>query len=435
MERIVADLTKALAVAGLSINVTKSTVLCPVGAPQYSNDILGVPVVAANHYFRVLGGNITSVYKYEDGSDFVEEKIKKDDAFFDLLIDLSPDMHPQVLFSMLRLCGAGKLVFLCSTAPPDIAKPICHAFDRNVQRVVKLLVGVDETHDLTSLSKQLITDRAGLAMPNYTTSHTPLYLTAKKFAENKSPKAKRQFVPLITNERDSPTLDAQLGTWANRWMFFGGGAKTMSHSHFKIALAIRIRVNPFNTPLGYHCGCHKKITTDVSFIEHTLKCPVASKYGFDKRHDGVKRALFNTARRYDIGATDEPSYYVYDDRKKNRPDITFYTHNPTVIDVTIVFPGTLYGDKAAKAAREKIKKHRAAVAKFGHHFVPFVLETFGHFDKSCGTVINRLATSLPRYLQYEFRQDMIHEAATALADGIATAVIAAHHHNTSAIPY
>ena len=435
VERIIADLTDALGSIGLSINVSKSTVLCPTGVPQYANEIVNVPVVAANHYFRVLGGNVTSVYTYEDGSDFVTEKIKKDNAFFDLLLDLSPDLHPQVVFSMLSLCGSGKLIFLCSTAPPDIAAPIALNFDLRVQQLIKALIGFGPDRDLSSLSKKLITDHAGLAIPNYTTAHSALYRTSKKFAENESKFAKRQFVSLISHERSSTTIDAQQGTWANNWMYFSGGVKTLSHNKYRVALAVRIRANPFNTPLGFPCHCHNfTIETDQDFIEHILKCSKAT-FGFDKRHDNVKYALEGTARRYGIGFTNEPNYYVYDDKAKRRPDVTFYTHQPTVIDVTIVFPSTLDGTRASKAAKDKIKKHRKAIAKYDHHFVPFVMETFGHFDKCCGTVINRLTRDLPRYEHKEFRRDMIHDAATALADGVATAVIAAHHDFTSATPH
>jgi hypothetical protein len=403
--------------------VTKSSILCPEGVALFGGSIAGVPLVAPDHYFRVLGGNVTDKY-----DDFVEKKIASDNVFFDMLLDFSGDLHPQVVFAMLRLCGAGRLVFLCCTAPPHVSSPICANFKTRVEQVVKSIAGIAADATLSDLSKRLINDRAGLGMPDYPTAHRNLHIASKSFALDANRIQKRRtIVPLVTSERVLPTLDVQLGTWANDWMFFSGGVTLMSHHKFQLALAIRIRANPLATELSF-CACHARINSQQHFIEHAFSCSRASNFSFDKRHDGVKYALFNTARRYGIRATLEPSFYNYDDDAKRRPDITFYTPTPTVVDVTVVLPNTLHdGPRAAAKAREKINKHRKAVARMSHHFVPWVMETFGHFDATCETVINRLALSLPDYMHYDFKKDMIHEASTALADGLATAPLAAHY--------
>ena len=90
---------------------------------------------------------------------------------------------------------------------------------------------------------------------------------------------------------------------------------------------------------------------------------------------------------------------------------------------------------AKVACSQKIDKHRKAVPQLGHYFSPWVMETYGHFDASCETVITRLSRNLPEYKREDFKRDMIHEASTALADGIATALIAAHYESNKRIPY
>ena len=435
--RMIKDVQEALAAAGLDFNLSKSTVLYPEGVVCYGGDISGVPVVAPDHYFRVLGGNVTNIYKYPNGDTFVSTKISADNAFFDMLIDLSADLHPQVVFAMLRLCGSGRLVFLCCTAPPAVSLPICTNFNNRVEQVVKRIAGFEHNRVFSDLSKRLIHDKSGLSMPNYVAAHRDLHHASQQLAEQhrKNPDARRSFVPLVSHERAHHTIDAQTGTWANDWMYYGGGVRLLSHHHFQICIGIRIRANPLNTPLAY-CTCHAKIDSEQQHIQHVLSCSRGSRFGFDKRHDGVKHALYDTARRYGIRATLEPGFYNYHSGEKNRPDITFYTPTPTVVDVTVVVPHLLHdGNRARAAANEKTAKHSKAVSRLGHYFLPWAMETYGHFDTKCETVINRLARSIPEYMQKEFKRDMIHETSTALADGIATAMIAAHYDTNKPIPY
>ena len=137
----------------------------------------------------------------------------------------------------------------------------------------------------------------------------------------------------------------------------------------------------------------------------------------------VKRALAQTARAYGIETTLEPTFYVYPDTMiRKRPDITFWSHTPITTDVTIVSPTDVLGDAAAIAAKEKKDEHTVAVSRLDHLFIPFAMETYGHFDKHCFDLFNKLASHLENQLRHDFALDMRHAASSALAKARAVAV-------------
>jgi hypothetical protein len=428
LEPMLNDVVTALSRAKLLINKEKSAILCPLDKMPTKTSFADIKVVRPDDYFRVLGGNVCDNY-----GNYVATAIDKVTKFFDLLTRMHDILHPQVIFAMLRICGAGKLVFLCSTTPSAVSVPICREFERRVHQLVIKLTGSDSIA-LSPLSKRLIHHRAGLCLPDYVKHAAALLENSKKFSFSQAAKPRRNKLELIDITRLSPEIDAQLGALANAWMFFGGGTIELNPTEFRIAMAVRVRSNPLNTPLPMACACGAGIDSRAGrdddpaseYIEHVLKCDLATKYMCSHRHDGVKWALANCARRYGIQVLDEPNFYDYDNGLNNRPDLTFFTCPPVATDITIVSPWDELGAHAVAARVEKIKKHKDAVAKHGHQFFPFAMEVYGHFDKQATWLINYLAKQLPDHLQSSFKEDTYHDISSALMRGVALAFMTTH---------
>ena len=73
------------------------------------------------------------------------------------------------------------------------------------------------------------------------------------------------------------------------------------------------------------------------------------------------------------------------------------------------------GKAAKKAAEAKIKKHEAAVNEMNHVFIPFALETTGHFDKRCFDLIRMCAEDVDFHQRPTFYRDFLGGISSALA--------------------
>ena len=128
-------------------------------------------------------------------------------------------------------------------------------------------------------------------------------------------------------------------------------------------------------------------------------------------------AMKNTFRAWGGSVTNEPNFYIYDGTDvDHRPDLTFYTlGTPIVTDVTIVAPVGRRGEAAHLAAAAKTRHHSAACANADHHFIPFAMETNGHFDIKCFDLFKRLAMLVPHRDRFALKRDLMGAASTALA--------------------
>jgi hypothetical protein len=452
VERVIAEVTQHLARAGLDINLKKSAVLFPSTAifdwnvpvlERRASDnaplLHGVAAVSPTGYFRVLGGNVTDQY-----GDFISQyNTTKTDPFFDLLDKVHDDTptHPQVLFNILRACGSGKLVHLCSVTPPTVSRPIADHFEERLLRFVRKLCGHKEDRPLQQATKTLIHDHAGLGLPNYPANVDDLYHISSKL--DQQPRLVRP--SLVSNELISPDVKAQLASHANAWMFYHHGTGIeMTPTAFRICLSVRIRINPNRGDVPLRCNCNttfdagmladlsneeydeKLCETEATYVEHTLACSQASHYTFTRRHDDVVDALCSTSMMYGISSIKEPNFYLYADGSRKRPDVTWRILPKLTTDVTIRKPKEVLGLAAKEAAKEKIDYHADAVEQMGHKFIPFAMETYGGFDARAIQLIERLAQERPDYERMQFKRDMIHAASTALQSAIASTFISAH---------
>ena len=216
-------------------------------------------------------------------------------------------------------------------------------------------------------------------------------------------------------------------------------------SHYRTALAIRCKLIPDfisqHVKAPFRCNCnHAKLLYAHNLLpeqeeatknnnqltpvmEHVINCPHLHKIYYNARHDYVKDALRYVANKYAIRSTVEPNFYVYESGQLNRPDITFHLQGRPYVatDVTVVQPATStdtttsIGVEAGKAAEAKVAKHSDAVTKFGHQFIPFALETTGHFEQGCYTLINILANAVAYENKINFIRDIKGAVSTALA--------------------
>ena len=236
--------------------------------------------------------------------------------------------------------------------------------------------------------------------------------------------------PLFTNisPDERTTHDA---SYDAQWMRFTHAAlhDQLSPHEYTTALGVRCNVIASGLYNGeiFRCSCDTIISDSSELIDHAMSCSQLSKIHNGQRHTWLKAALANIFRSYGGSVTNEPNFYPYPETDiDHRPDLTFYTlGTPIVTDVTIVTPakGERRGVAASRAAEAKSKHHTAACAAVDHRFIPFAMETTGHFDIKCFALFNSLVSLVPHRDRFVFRRDMMGAASTALARFRAHAIL------------
>jgi hypothetical protein len=235
-------------------------------------------------------------------------------------------------------------------------------------------------------------------------------------------------VKLVANE---PSSTASLGAQHDaHFLFYSRDTvgSQMTERQFQVAMAVHLRTLPRHlNDLPRQCNCGHTSTVVCDAIEHCLKCVRSSRYTAATRHNDVRDAIMAIVRSYGVSCSSEPTFYekCYDSFHDQRPDITFHTCPKIATDLTIVTPHTDVGVAAAEAADNKVKVHKAAVAKLGHVFLPFAMETFGHRDKSCFALVDHLKGSIPQHLHRAFTFAFHHGVSTTLAIARANTIISA----------
>ena len=114
---------------GFVANVSKSKVFYAGG--------VGVATAFANASpqasFVIQGGNVSSDY-----TEYNAEQEKRLHAFFSKLNDI--ELHPQVKFTILRLCGSPKLIFYASVTPAQHSASVTSFFATQVRNSLSLLL-------------------------------------------------------------------------------------------------------------------------------------------------------------------------------------------------------------------------------------------------------------------------------------------------------
>jgi len=377
---------------------------------RFSFVIMGIDM-ADDNVTHAIGGFFD---KYRD----------RTERFFALLERM--DIHPAIVFTILRLCGTLRLKHVCSCLPDSSGRRglVMH-FDDSI---IKLLNGphLFDGHLQAPIS-ELVYDQAGLGLPHYGRvaeelyQHAKLGITTRPRISKHGASATTDVVQLVPfNPHQS--VERRAAVCANDWLFFTDAIHELTPAEFVASLHLRLRMCPATVAFPAICNCGNQALTQPEFIEHVYVCDKATRVGHTARHNGVVRALASVCRTYGITTTQEPRFYTYEDGSLNRPDVTFHTRVPIATDVTIVKSQYEVGVAAGNAAAEKVKKHDQAVKRMGHRFIPFAMEIYGHLDKGCEELFDTLSMELTPFTRGVFKRDMRHAVSVALARGKAQAV-------------
>jgi hypothetical protein len=365
--------------------------------------------------FVMLGGNISNAYEA-----FNNQQADKINKFFGALEMC--DVHAQIKWTILRLCGYPKVEYYARVTPPEDALPVLQHFDTLVRKSVDSMLDA-------SISDEVLHHRYGAGFPDYISNCGDLFQTMQHAALTNAPRCEK--VELVTHETSSPSTALLEHQHEAPYLFYSRNtaASEMTDAQFRLALCIRFRVLPreLRTQV-FQCNCGQTETRDKEIIEHVMRCDRSTPVTHTVRHNKVRDAMATIARAYGIGVTSEPQFYsgYYESEHNQRPDLTFnILPTPIATDLTIVAADATPGTACAKAAQHKINVHKQAVQTAGHSFVPFALELDGHRDKHCFRIGDSLISHVRPYARETFAFDWVHAISVQLAVGRAEALRAA----------
>ena len=367
--------------------------------------------------FVTLGANITNSY-----ATFNEKQRAKTYKFFHRLQSLK--VHPQVMFTIARLCGSPRMIYYASTNPPQHTAEVLADFQN------KLTSFVEEVLDFT-IPAELVHERFAVGLPDYKNSAADLYDASLTLASGLVPKTVEGLVHNMRSTEDA-RLTAHLQAQASaEWLYYAapGTNGHLTPDEFRIAMAIRChtltrRLQDLRTSNACH-GCGVEYADARNLIDHAFNCK-HTHHNPSRRHTDVKEAIIDVCREFGLAARKEPTMYKYPDANR-RPDITISTGLMTAVVTDVVICQQLgqVGDHAACEAQTKNDIHEAAVQAFGHNFIPFAMEVHGHRDASCNKFANAIKQHLRHYLQRDFLLRFRHTVSAALARARARQLVAA----------
>jgi hypothetical protein len=403
--RITAITVAAFHQIGLHINETKSKLLTSCVGPYT------LPLCTHEDVFKVLGVNIARSDLAE--RKFTEELKQRQCVYFNKLRGLP--LHPQILYTMMRICGYPRINYFCCTVDPQFMGEVTMFFDSEVKKIVESIV--DPTGN-TFVPHETIHSPQGADAPCYTRYRTLLYSATRHMALTDDPDVPR--LSLTTPVSDTTTSIAQVD---NKWLMFSP-TSSLTPAQFSTALAIRLNILPAHIPLcGKKCSCGTIYTPDPQeTINHILKCDMASPKTHTYRHNLVRDAIVRVSRSFGITTTSEPTCFVYEHGRRCRPDIMCHTHPMNIVtDVTLIDQES---DLTA-AENEKKEKHSSACGKQNSLFISFAMYTRGTLGIQAEAFIRTLSRYVQPFQQRTFARTLSHAVETAAAKGRADTLMAA----------
>lgn len=309
------------------------------------------------------------------------------------------------------------------------------------------LIGVEE---IDAIDDKMLYNVHGGNLPDYASHHEEMYnksVTLIELRSNERPSTMGILrVELISSSKeDFTSLEC---SHDRQWTHYISTSNViqLTPQQYRNALAFRMKLIPsvFANAIGedyIQCQCEQQplmcirnLTKDrqeeadksgqfVPLLKHLIKCPKLHQQYDSIRHDYVKNAIRRIAETYGITVHSEPSFYNYVGGFENRPDLTFSIptqRHAIATDITIVQPHPdpgveFIGRNAMEAANNKIIKHADAIHMMDHRFIPFALETTGHFDRGARVLFSELKNAVPFALKLNFLRDMYGAVSTALA--------------------
>ena len=376
-----------------------------------------------SNMFVILGANITS-----SATAYAEYNATKEPdylAFFDVLDKFDGRLHPQVLFTLARLCGYPKVQYYASITPPEHSRAVLGTFQ---QRCVSYL---EKTLDF-KIPTEMLHSRYGMGMPDYVTNAHRLYNASFAFATRQCPV--QQPVSLVTDLPEGNFAGStayQAAQASAQWLFYNTTSPEtiLRPQEFQLAMAIRCGTVTSNimtviNTRGVTCGCNERARTAQDLIDHALVCR-HNPYCPTKRHTEVKNSVAACLRRHDFHISVEPTNYIhlYNNGKQQRPDIAVYGNMTIATDFVISQQHDKPGDAAHAAAAKKNDTHKEAVSKAGDLFIPYSLEAHGYAHSCCETFSKAITETRTPLDARDIRRELAHVVSIALARARVRAVL------------
>ena len=269
-KKIANDAANILNTLGFKVNVAKSAVT------GHTDEVIQeirraevdsvIAISPPDTPFKMLGAILNEEYR-----DFIESKMQATEAFMRKLLRLP--LHPQLIWTFLRLCGSPRQIYLASTTPPQHSKSILAHFDDAMKHAAEIVIGA-------SIKDEYLHDTLGAGFPWYLRAANDLFESSKFMALHDSHKGAE--VKLVY-ESLSQTADLRSQEDAP-YLFYSAAKKYtgMQDIHFKLAMCIRLRTLPHSVRLpSYRCDCGALLNTDESAIEHIMtSCPCIRDNGY-----------------------------------------------------------------------------------------------------------------------------------------------------------
>jgi hypothetical protein len=360
--------------------------------------MVNVKKYSKDNSFIVLGAEMSDNY-----TELIDKQTKKLCGFFDV-IEAVP-LHPQLAFTLARICGFSKARYIGNVTPPEHSSTILKAFTERTIEFLEKLLGFDITDQV------FCHNGYGLGIPNYYDKRVALYENSRNAGIMSISALPTQLVNNII-PKDERTAAHCLAQQHAPWMLYQprGRDTRLDADTFRTAMAVRCCKLPrsFNFTAVSSCRCEHTFKDEQDLIVHAMNC---NHTGFSTamRHTMVKRCLARVLNRYNFATTVEPTFYEssYHDGIKHRPDLVVWTPRPIAIDVTIVQQhANAPGREACTAAAKKDKLHGQIVANCGHVFSSFVLETHGFEHTSVKNFVQKVSQNRPPYEAKELEKEV-----------------------------
>ena len=392
----------ALAKIGLSVNEHKSATL------TFTPGNYPLPTANTTAPFIVLGANINPTPTAQH--DYCQSLIEKQKKYFDLLARLP--LHPQLQFTLLRICGAPRILYYCAVTEPEVMKPVANDFD---YRARKALESILDPTGRTHVNPMIAHSSHGAGLPAYAMHCHDIWNLTKRMALADDPNIPE--INLYCNTGDEIVADECTAQLDAQWMFFDTESP-LTPAQFRMALCIRLGILP-HPSAGEKCNCGFHSTVPTERIEHILRCDQSTPLSHTYRHNLVRDAVIDFTRSYGITTTKEPTCFTYSSGKRQRPDILFHTQPyPLVTDVTLVASNV----SLEHAEKDKIATHSEACSKQHTIFKPLAMHTRGTMGKQVSSLIRDLSKFVLPCQQRSFTHSLRHAISVAAAKGRADAV-------------
>jgi hypothetical protein len=296
--------------------------------------------------------------------------------------------------ALLSMCMIPRLNYLVRTHAPALTAVLCKRFDTRVDQTLRAALAqtFDSVHRLIM---SLPRSDGGLGVPQtavvateaYTASTNPAaptQRTAASFRVSESIEWLKTVHPTLF-----ALVQCQSKKHASAWMM---ATDCYMPAHLA-RIALRLRAGMPVRPAM--CGCGTAHTADA-LPHHVLGCARNKGYTVSSRHNAVRDAFANLARRCAVPVRTEPPQFATDDDE--RPDVTFFfsDEDPWTVDIHINTPtapshlGT--ADCTKKHAAAKDKKYKSTVEGEKHRWLTLGFETFGAWTPGVVELAKKLAT-------------------------------------------